>query len=55
MKIQIHRNEISKPIMYEALNGYTNGNVYCVLIERGGEKEVHKYPLCSIFRIVEEY
>ena len=56
MKIQIHRNETSKPIVYDApLNSYTRGNVYCVLIKRSGEKEVHKYPLCSIFRIVEEY
>lgn len=55
MKVEIHRNETSQPIVYDALNAYTKGQVYCVLIETEDGKVVHKYPLCSIFRVVEGY
>ena len=56
MRVEIHRNETSQPISYEALNAYTKGNMYCVLAEEGdGSWVVHKYPLCSLFRVVEEY
>jgi hypothetical protein len=50
LKVEIHRNETSQPIVYrEADNAYTKGEMYCVLM--GGE--VHKYPLSSIFRVIE--
>jgi len=50
IKVEIHRNETSLPIVYEKVdNAYTKGEMYCVLIG----KEVHKYPLSSIFRIIE--
>lgn len=55
MKIQIHRNETSQPIKLDAINAYTKGQMYCVLLEVDGKRTVHKYPLCSIFRVVEDY
>ena len=56
MKIEIQRNETSFPIIYEdVLNAYTKGNVYCVLFEKDGARKTHKYPLCSLFRVVEDY
>lgn len=56
MKVYIHRDETSQPISYvDVINAYTKGPLYCVLIERNKEQVVHKYPLCSIFRIVESY
>lgn len=55
MRVSIHRNETSQPIEYEALNAYTKGEMYCVLIEKDGERLVHKYPLNQIFRVVEGY
>ena len=56
MKISIQRNETSNPIVYEdAINAYTKGNMYCVLFESVDGRETHKYPLCSIFRVIEDY
>jgi len=55
MKIEIQRNETSEPIIYDALNAYTKGPMYCVLFERAGKRTTHKFPLCSIFRVIEEY
>ncbi len=56
MKVEVHRNECSKPIVYEnVISAYTKGDLYCVLIEVDGVKKVHKYPLISIFRVVEDY
>lgn len=56
MKVQVHRNETSQAIVHEAENAYTKGNMYCVLVrDTEGNRQVHKYPLCSIFRVSEEY
>lgn len=57
MRIELQRNETSQPIYYEhVLNTYTKGPLYCILFDdKNGTSIVHKYPLCSIFRIVEEY
>lgn len=56
MRIEIQRNETSYPIIYkEVLNAYTKGNMYCILIDKGGKRITHKYPLCSLFRVVEDY
>lgn len=54
--IKIQRNETSSPIVYEnPLNAYTKGPMYCILFEKDGRRVTHKYPLCSIFRVVEDY
>jgi hypothetical protein len=56
MKIEIQRNETSQPIVYENVeNSYTKGNMYCILFIKNEKKIVHKYPLCSIFRVTEDY
>ncbi len=55
MKIEIQRNETSQPIVYDAMNAYTKGPMYCVLFEKDGKRITHKYPVCSIFRVIEEY
>ena len=56
MYIEIQRNETSEPITYfKAINAYTKGPMYCVLFEKGDQRMTHKYPLCSIFRVIEEY
>lgn len=50
MKVEVHRNETSQPIAYtDVENAYTKGNMYCIL--KNGV--VHKYPLCSLFRVTE--
>ena len=44
------------PIVYEnAINAYTKGKLYCVLFEKDGKRVTHKYPIRSIFRVVEDY
>lgn len=55
MHIEIQRNETSQPIIYDALNAYTKGPMYCVLLEKDGVRVTHKYPLCSLFRVIEDY
>lgn len=53
--IQVQRNETSQPIKYNAINAYTKGPMYCILFEKDGQRLTHKYPLCSLFRVIEEY
>lgn len=55
MKVEIQRNETSQPIVYDAMNAYTKGPMYCVLFEKDGQRITHKFPLCSLFRVIEEY
>lgn len=56
MQIEIHRNEASQPLVYEnVINAYTKGNMYCILVEKDNKRVTHKFPLCSIFRVVEDY
>lgn len=56
MKIEIQRNETSQPIIYEdALNAYTKGPMYCVMFIKDEQRMTHKYPLVSLFRVIEEY
>lgn len=56
MRIEIQRNETSQPVVYEAaINAYTKGLLYCVLFEKDGKRVTHKYPIHSLFRVVEDY
>ena len=56
MKVEIQRNETSHPIIYdEVINAYTKGNLYCVLFLKDKKRTTHKYPLGSIFRVIEDY
>ena len=52
VKVQLHKSSCS--MGYDALNAYVKGEMYCVLFQTNGKRVVHKYPLCSIFRVVEE-
>ena len=55
-RIEIQRNESSFPIVYEGvLNAYTKGPLYCVLFEKDGKRQTHKFPVASLFRVVEDY
>lgn len=56
MRIEIQRNETSEPIVYDsAINAYTKGPMYCVLFIKDNERKTHKYPLISLFRVIEDY
>ena len=55
MRVEIQRNETSQPIVYDAMNCYTKGPMYCILFEKDGERITHKFPLCSLFRVIEQY
>lgn len=50
MIVDIYRNEGTAPTRYVAVNAFTKENMYCVVTEK---HEVHKYPLCSLIRVVE--
>jgi hypothetical protein len=57
MTVEIQLKESSMPIVYEnAINAYTKGPLYCVLFVNSNSKRVtHKFPVQSIFRIIEDY
>jgi len=57
MRIEIQPYETSLPIVYEdPINAYTKGCMYCILFEnKEGQRKTHKYPLSSIFRVIEDY
>jgi hypothetical protein len=56
MHVEIQRNESSQPLVYEGvLNSYTKGPMYCVMFLKDGERVTHKFPLCSLFRVIEDY
>lgn len=51
MKVQIHLKETSQVIVHDAENTYQKGDFFCVKVN----KEVFKYPIANIWRIIEEY
>lgn len=56
MRIEIQRNETSQPIIYDdTVNAYTKGPMYCVMFLKDGKRMTHKYPLVSLFRVIEDY
>lgn len=56
LKVLVQRNESSAPIPYNnVINAYTKGPFYCVMFEKDGDRVTHKFPISSIFRIVEDY
>jgi hypothetical protein len=56
MRIEIQRNEASQPLVYENVeNAYTKGPMYCVMFVKDGQRVTHKFPLCSLFRVIEDY
>ena len=56
MTVEIQRNETSQPIVYkDIVNAYTKGAMYCVMFVKDEKRMTHKYPMCSLFRVVEDY
>jgi hypothetical protein len=56
MKVEIQRNETSQPIVYDTVeNAYTKGPMYCVMFIKDEKRVTHKYPLVSLFRVIEDY
>lgn len=52
MKVEIHLNEQSQPIVVEnVINTYQKGDLFCVYCK----DEVYKFPINHIFRIKENY
>jgi len=52
MRIEIHLLEQSQPMIFtKVTNAYTKGGLYCIY----NDERVTKFPLCSIFRIIESY
>lgn len=50
--VKIHLLSQSHPIVYDNVsNCYSKDGLFCVL----KDNIVHKYPLCNIFRIEENY
>ena len=52
MNVEIWPDKTSQPIVLEAKNTYKKGGMYCVYAVDG---RVHKYPLVSLFRVIEDY
>ena len=42
-------------VFQPTINAYTKGPMYCVLIIKDGKRVTHKYPLATIFRVIEDY
>jgi len=56
MNTQVHLLSQSYALKHlNIIKAYIKDGVYCILIQIAGEKKVYKYPLCNIFRIVEDY
>ena len=52
MTIWVHLLSQSKPMGVDNVeNAYVKDGMYCIL----SEGSVVKYPLCNIFRVIEEY
>ena len=51
-KVEVWLDESSEPIVHDAISTYTKGPLYCVYTVG---RNVHKYPVVRIFRIVEGY
>ena len=50
--ILIQLKGTSQPIAHESINTYEKGSFYCVYTT---EEVVYKYPINTIFRVVEQY
>ena len=48
--VEVWLDETSEALVHEAVNTYTKGPFYCVMVKDG---VVYKYPVNRVFRIVE--
>lgn len=51
-KVKVWLMESSEPLVFEALNTYTKGPLFCVYCDN---ETVYKIPVDHIFSILEEY
>ena len=55
MNVEVQLRQASQPVTYRnVINAYTKSEMFCVLFEKDGIELIHKYPLCSVFRVIEE-
>ena len=53
MNIKLQLHNLSQPIEYNNVkSSYEKGSMYCLQLEND---QVHKYPISTIFRIIEDY
>jgi len=51
--VKVQLNQTSQPIIHDnVVNTYQKGAFYCVYTQ---DEVVFKYPICSIWRVVEKY
>ena len=50
-KVRIHLKETSQTIEHDYVNTYQKGDLFCVY----DGKQVYKYPIQNIWRVIEEY
>lgn len=56
MRVEIFLMETSQRIVFDnAINTYTKGPFYCVLVEDAGVRAVYKYPVAHLFNTKESY
>ena len=54
--VKVHLLSTSDEIIYEqVLNCYVKSGMYCIMLEKGESRVVHKYPCINIFRVEEDY
>ena len=52
----LYLQQMAKPKIYKTYsNVYTKGGLLCVEFVESAQRKVHKYPLCNVFRVEEEY
>lgn len=55
MRVKIQTNELSQIITYEnVIDCYTENQLYCIIFIEDGKLIKHKYPLQSLFLVVED-
>ena len=56
-KVTVHLKEASSEMSYDNVeNTYQKGGMFCVLRKpKKGPRVVYKYPMSSIFRVIEQY
>lgn len=55
MKVKLYLQQMARPKEYDAANLYTKGELLCIEFTQDGQRLVHKYPLCNVFRVEQEY
>lgn len=54
IEVKIELKETSQPIVLAAVNTYTKGDLFCVLLAPPS-LTVQKFPVANIWRVTEDY